>query len=235
MSNTHTILIADSEPGEAALISAHLQAAAYHTHTLESGRGTLLHARERLPSLLIIDLVLPDMSGLEVCRTLKNESKTANLPIIILSAKADEVDRIVGFELGADDYLAKPFSPRELVLRVKSVLRRTVGVQEVHDRLTLGPISMQRSLHEVTVGDRFVQLTATEFKVLALLIERRGRVQSRATLLKDVWGQRNATGLRRVDALMRRLREKLGPFSTVIESIRGFGYRASERSTLSQE
>ncbi len=235
MSNTHNILIADDEPGEAQLISSHLHEAGYHTIPAEDGRSALKLARERLPSLLILDLMLPDVSGLEICKTLKNESKTAGLPIIMLSAKADEVDRIVGFELGADDYLTKPFSPRELVLRVKSVLRRTAVPHEVHDRLMLGPISMQRSLHEVTIGGDFVQLTATEFKVLALLIERRGRVQSRATLLKDVWGQRSATGLRRVDALMRRLREKLGPCSTLIESVRGFGYRASEKSLLAKE
>ena len=147
----------------------------------------------------------------------------------MLTAKAEEVDRIVGLELGADDYLTKPFSPRELVLRVKSVMRRASGATEASDHLALGDIKIDRARYAVTISGKPMDFTATEFKLLTLLIERRGRVQSRDTLLNDVWGYETAIDTRTVDTHIRRLREKLGKAADCIETIRGFGYRVAER------
>ena len=190
--------------------------------------SALQQARESLPSLIVLDLMLPEMSGLEVCKVLKKEPQTAQIPIIMLTAKAEEIDRIVGLELGADDYITKPFSPRELLLRVKSVLRRVNGAGEPADQLSLGDIRIDRSRYEVLVQGKPIEFTATEFKLLALLIERRGRVQSRDVLLNDVWGYESVIDTRTVDTHIRRLREKLGTTADCIETIRGFGYRIIE-------
>jgi two-component system phosphate regulon response regulator PhoB len=160
---------------------------------------------------------------------LKKEPATSHIPIIMLTAKAEEVDRIVGLELGADDYITKPFSPRELVLRVKSVMRRSAAAGETSDQLSLGEIRIDRARYAVTIGGKPVDFTATEFKLLALLIERRGRVQSRDTLLNDVWGYESVIDTRTVDTHIRRLREKLGKSADCIETIRGFGYRVTEQ------
>ncbi|RYD60870.1 MAG: response regulator transcription factor, partial [Verrucomicrobiaceae bacterium] len=165
---------------------------------------------------------------LEVCKVLKKEPQTAQIPIIMLTAKAEEIDRIVGLELGADDYITKPFSPREMLLRVKSVLRRVNGAGEPVDQLSLGDIRIDRSRYEVLIQGKPIEFTATEFKLLALLIERRGRVQSRDVLLNDVWGYESVIDTRTVDTHIRRLREKLGNTADCIETIRGFGYRIIE-------
>jgi len=175
--------------------------------------------------LIADDEELPGMSGLEVCKALKSEASTKHIPILMLTAKSDEVDRILGFELGADDYMTKPFSPRELVLRVQSVLRRTNAPAEPADILKLGDITVDRVRHQVTIRGKELDLTATEFKLLSTLIERRGRVQSRDVLLNDVWGYESAIDTRTVDTHVRRLREKLGKAADCIETIRGFGYR----------
>jgi two-component system phosphate regulon response regulator PhoB len=222
------ILVADDEPDVLQLVSANLKNAGYNVLKAEDGLSALNQARETLPSLIVLDLMLPEMSGLEVCKVLKKEPATAAIPIIMLTAKAEEVDRIVGLELGADDYMTKPFSPRELVLRVKSVLRRAGSAGEVSDQLSLGDIRIDRSRYEITIAGKPVDFTATEFKLLALLIERRGRVQSRDTLLNDVWGYETAIDTRTVDTHIRRLREKLGRCADCIETIRGFGYRVTE-------
>jgi two-component system phosphate regulon response regulator PhoB len=169
--------------------------------------------------------MLPGMSGLEVCKALKAEPTTKNIPILMLTAKAEEVDRILGFELGADDYMTKPFSPRELVLRVQSVLRRATSQPEKAEVLKLGDILVDRTRHAVSVRGKELDLTATEFKLLSTLIERRGRVQSRDELLNDVWGYESVIDTRTVDTHVRRLREKLGKAADCIETIRGFGYR----------
>jgi two-component system phosphate regulon response regulator PhoB len=174
--------------------------------------------------------MLPGLSGLEVCKLLRSEAATKLIPIIMLTAKAEEVDRIVGLELGADDYITKPFSPRELVLRVKSVIRRASSPGEAQDVIKLGDIQVNRARCEVLVKDRLVDFTATEFKLLTLLIERRGRVQSRDTLLNDVWGYESIIDTRTVDTHVRRLREKLGKAAECIETIRGFGYRITDQS-----
>jgi two-component system phosphate regulon response regulator PhoB len=222
------ILVAEDEPDVLSLISSNLVSAGFNVIKAENGLVALNQAKETLPSLIVLDLMLPELSGLEVCKLLKKEPQTAQIPIIMLTAKAEEVDRIVGLELGADDYLTKPFSPRELVLRVKSVIRRAAGATEPNDFLTLGDIRVDRSRYEVMVNAKRIDFTATEFKLLTVLMERRGRVQSRDTLLNDVWGYESVIDTRTVDTHIRRLREKLGKAADCIETIRGFGYRVTE-------
>jgi len=222
------ILVADDEPDVLNLVALNLKTAGFNVVKAEDGLSALQQARETNPALIVLDLMLPEMSGLEVCKVLKKEPATAQIPIIMLTAKAEEVDRIVGLELGADDYMTKPFSPRELVLRVKSVMRRVLAAGEPADQLALGEIQVDRSRYEVLVKGRSVEFTATEFKLLALLMERRGRVQSRDTLLNDVWGYESLIDTRTVDTHIRRLREKLGEEADRIETIRGFGYRIVE-------
>ena len=224
------ILVAEDEPDVLSLISSNLVSAGFNVIKAENGLVALNQAKETLPSLIVLDLMLPELSGLEVCKLLKKEPQTSQIPIIMLTAKAEEVDRIVGLELGADDYLTKPFSPRELVLRVKSVMRRAEGALEPNDFLTLGDIRVDRSRYEVMVNAKRIDFTATEFKLLTVLMERRGRVQSRDTLLNDVWGYESVIDTRTVDTHIRRLREKLGKAADCIETIRGFGYRVTETS-----
>lgn len=219
------VLIADDEEDVLALVTGSLKAAGFATLNADDGPSALASAREHLPALIVLDLMLPGMSGLEVCKVLKSEASTKHIPILMLTAKSDEVDRILGFELGADDYMTKPFSPRELVLRVQSVLRRTNAPAEPADILKLGDITVDRVRHQVTIRGKELDLTATEFKLLSTLIERRGRVQSRDVLLNDVWGYESAIDTRTVDTHVRRLREKLGKAADCIETIRGFGYR----------
>jgi len=222
------ILVAEDELDVLELVAINLKAAGYTVLKAEDGASALKQARSGGPALVLLDLMLPGMSGLEVCRALKSEPATRSIPIIMLTAKAEEVDRIVGLELGADDYITKPFSPRELVLRVKSVLRRVAPPTEVADVLKLGDIQVSRSRCEVLVRGKPMDFTATEFKLLTLLMERRGRVQSRDALLNDVWGYENMIDTRTVDTHVRRLREKLGRSADCIETIRGFGYRVVE-------
>ena len=222
------ILIAEDEPDVRNLVVMNLKSAGFAVQGVEDGVAALKEARDSLPSLVILDLMLPEMSGLEVCKVLKKEAATSAIPIIMLTAKAEEVDRIVGLELGADDYITKPFSPRELVLRVKSVLRRANAASEPADQLALGDIRIDRARCEVQVKGKAIEFTATEFKLLTLLIERRGRVQSRDALLNDVWGYETAIDTRTVDTHIRRLREKLGKAADCIETVRGFGYRVAD-------
>ncbi|MDB6155137.1 MAG: Two component transcriptional regulator, winged helix family [Chthoniobacteraceae bacterium] len=222
------ILIAEDEVDVLNLVASNLKAAGFNVLKAEDGTSALEQARHALPSLIVLDLMLPGIPGLEVCKLLKNDPATKAIPIIMLTAKAEEIDRIVGLELGADDYITKPFSPRELVLRVKSVIRRASSPVEVDETLRLGDIQLDRARYEVLVKGTAVEFTATEFKLLALLIERRGRVQSRDTLLNDVWGYESVIDTRTVDTHIRRVREKLGPAADCIETIRGFGYRIAE-------
>lgn len=219
------ILVADDESDVLNLVCNNLKAAGFTPLQVEDGPTALDQARSQLPALIVLDLMLPGMSGLEVCKALKVEPATKNIPILMLTAKAEEVDRILGFELGADDYMTKPFSPRELVLRVQSVLRRATAQPEKAEVLKLGDILVDRTRHGVSIKGKDVDLTATEFKLLATLMERRGRVQSRDILLNDVWGYESVIDTRTVDTHVRRLREKLGKAADCIETIRGFGYR----------
>ena len=194
--------------------------------------GTLQEAKKLLEpslSLLVLDLMLPDGSGLDLCREIKKNSLLSNIPIIILTAKDDEVDRVVGFELGADDYVTKPFSVRELILRIKAVLKRgEVNKPElVEVERQFGDLSIDVDSHEVHVNSELVVLTALEFKLLKQLVDRRGRVQSRDQLLSDVWGYSSEVTTRTVDTHIKRLREKLGPMGKYVQTIRGIGYKFS--------
>lgn len=201
-----------------------------HTVYLASrGRQGLDLCRERAPELVLLDLMLPDLAGTEVCRALRAEPATRTTPIVMLTARAEEIDRVVGFELGADDYVTKPFSMRELLLRVKAVLRRAGGELEPASVVQFGRLRIEREAHRVWVDDREVVLTALEFRLLVLLHERKNRVQSRETLLEDVWGMDSDVTTRTVDTHVKRLREKLGPAAGYVETVRGAGYRFADR------
>jgi two-component system phosphate regulon response regulator PhoB len=220
------ILVVDDEPDVLDLVTYNLGQAGFQTETAADGAEALRKARSSTPDLILLDLMLPEMDGLEVCKLLRRDAKTSAIPIIMLTARASEIDRIVGLELGADDYVPKPFSPRELVLRVKKRLEQTSGVpgKTIH---TFGPLLVDVSRHLVTVRGRRVELTATEFKLLTLLLQRTGHVQSRDQLLRDVWEYETHIDTRTVDTHIRRLREKLGPAAKYLDTVRGVGYRFS--------
>jgi len=192
------------------------------------GASGLELANKEHPSLIILDLMLPEMDGKDVCRALKSNPVTQSIPILMLTAKAEEVDRVIGFELGADDYVTKPFSPRELVLRVKAILRRKEAPQEDEKLLRIGDLLIDRGRHRVSIKEKTIQLTSTEFKLLYELASKRGRVQTRENLLDKVWGYTYEGYARTVDTHIRRLREKLGKMGEAIETIRGIGYRFQE-------
>ncbi len=225
-----TILIVDDEQDVLDLLVYHLQRAGYKTLTARDGNAALQKARDQLPALVVLDLMLPEVEGTEVCKRLKADPKTARIPVLMLTAKAEELDRVLGLELGADDYVTKPFSPREVVLRIKSILRRAQGEAEPAEVLKVAGIVVDLSKHEVMVKGKLLELTATEFKLLATLMERRGRVQSRDRLLNDVWGYEGDVDTRTVDTHVRRLREKLGKAADCVETIRGVGYRFVENA-----
>ena len=195
-----------------------------------SGAASISEAKLILNSdffnLILLDLMLPDGSGLDLCKSIKADVKTESIPIIILTAKDDEVDRVVGFELGADDYVTKPFSVRELILRVKAVLKRGTKKREIVEvERQFADLKIDVDSHEVHVDDKKINLTALEFRLLRQLVDRRGRVQSRDQLLSDVWGYRSEVTTRTVDTHVKRLREKLGPMGKYVQTIRGVGYK----------
>ncbi len=224
------ILVVDDEPDALELIQYNLKTAGFDVVTAADGEEALKKARTTQPELIILDVMLPEVDGLEVCKTLRREPDTAGIPIIMLTAKAGEIDRVLGLELGADDYVTKPFSPRELVLRVKALLRRRTPSEPEVEKLEFPDLKIDVARHEVLVGGRRVDLTATEFKLLTLLAERRGRVQSRDTLLRDVWDYENFIDTRTVDTHMRRLREKLGDAARYLDTVRGVGYRFVDKT-----
>jgi DNA-binding response OmpR family regulator len=224
----HKIMIVDDEADVIDMLVINLRAAGFQVIAVEDGATALVKARSESPSLIILDLMLPRMPGLEICKVLKNDIATRHIPVIMLTAKAQEVDKIVGLELGADDYVTKPFSPRELILRINRSLRRGKDKVAAVEKMTIGELVLDHTRHEVLVKNKPVDLTATEFRLLALLMERRGRVQGRDSLLNDVWGYESVIDTRTVDTHVRRLREKLGPLASYIETIRGVGYRISE-------
>ena len=219
------ILVVDDEPDAVELVAFNLKGAGYQVSTAADGEEALRKAREQLPDLIVLDVMLPEVDGLEVCKILRRDGHTADIPIIMLTAKAGEVDRVLGLELGADDYVTKPFSPRELVLRVKRLLRNVVPEAEKPDRLTWKELAIDIPRHEAKLKGKPLDLTATEFKLLVTLVQRRGRVQSREALLRDVWEYESLIDTRTVDTHMRRLREKLGPASRYLDTVRGVGYR----------
>ena len=218
----------DDEPEAVELVEFNLRQAGYEVASAADGAEALQKARALLPSLIVLDLMLPELDGLEVCKILGRDPASAAIPIIMLTAKAGEIDRVLGLELGADDYLTKPFSPRELVLRVKKLLERVRATDAKDEVLRLGELLIDASRHAVSWRGKPLDLTATEFKLLGVLAERRGRVQSREQLLRDVWEYNNLIDTRTVDTHMRRLREKLGSAAKYLDTVRGVGYRFIE-------
>jgi two-component system phosphate regulon response regulator PhoB len=223
---THRILVVDDEPDITALVAYHLAKAGYRVSTAATGPDALKAAREERPDIVVLDLMLPGVSGYDVLAELRRREETRDVGVILLTARREEADRIRGLSLGADDYLTKPFSPQELSLRVQAVLRR-LGSPAVSAGSTIaaGPISIDRSAHRVSINGRELTLTATEYKLLLTLIERRGRVQTRPQLLETVWEAQPDIQTRTVDMHVQRLRTKLGEAGKLIETVRGFGYR----------
>jgi two-component system phosphate regulon response regulator PhoB len=222
-----SVLIVDDERDLLTVVDFNLRAAGLETMLASTGEEALAQLRRRLPDLVLLDLMLPDIPGTEVCRLIKGDPRTKRVPVVMLTAKGEEVDRVVGFELGADDYVTKPFSVRELVLRVKAILRRAAASARAAERPpeTVGPIRVDVDQHRAWVDGAEVQLTPLEFRLLSLLMARLGRVQSREQLLEDVWEMSAELETRTVDTHVKRLREKLGSGRELLETVRGVGYR----------
>jgi len=220
------ILIVEDEPDLASTLEYTLQREGYRTRVAGTGAAALTGVRQDpAPDLILLDLMLPDISGLEVCRQVRAHEPTCRVAVLMLTAKGEEIDRVVGFEVGADDYVVKPFSVRELVLRIAALLRRSGGLEASAELMTFGRLRLDGSAHRAWLDDDELALTAIEFKLLAVLMSRRGRVQTRDTLLTDVWGYVADVTTRTVDTHVKRLREKLGPAGTYVETVRGIGYR----------
>jgi two-component system phosphate regulon response regulator PhoB len=219
------VLIVEDEKDILDLVEYHLRQAGFTVLSALDGSSGLEEARRKHPALVILDLMLPGMDGKDVCRSLKSNPLTRPIPVLILTARAEEVDRIIGFELGADDYVTKPFSPRELVLRVKAILRRRETDRENEKFIQIGNLQIDVEGHRVSVKEMSIQLTSTEFKLLVELASKRGRVQTRTSLLDRVWGYTYEGYDRTVDTHIRHLREKLGDLGEYIETLRGVGYR----------
>jgi two-component system phosphate regulon response regulator PhoB len=220
------VLVVDDEPDIVALVAYHLAKAGYRVATASSGTDALESARRERPAIIVLDLMLPGMSGYEVLEQLRANEATRDVAVLMLTARREEADRIQGLSLGADDYLTKPFSPQELVLRVGAILRRlSAGGATSGDRLQIGVLQIDLGAHQVKVDGDPVDLTPTEFKLLLTLAERRGRVQGRAHLLETVWEAAPDIQTRTVDMHVQRLRAKLGAAGDMIETVRGFGYR----------
>ncbi|MCE5243531.1 MAG: response regulator [Syntrophobacteraceae bacterium] len=220
-----TILIVEDDTDIRDLLAYNLRSAGFEALTAADGHSALSSARQHHPDLVILDLMIPGIDGLEVCRELKRGRETSTMPIIMLTARGEELDRIVGLELGADDYVVKPFSPRELILRIRAVLRRLNPERETRAAWSVDGLRLDFEAHRVTVDEEEIALTATEFKLLSDLVRNRGKVRTRDQLLDSVWGYRFEGYARTVDTHVRRLRQKLGDYSNCVETIRGVGYR----------
>ena len=224
-----SILIVEDEKNIAKLIRYNLEKDGYECYMAKSGEDGLEILKKHAIDLVILDIMLPGIDGFEVCRTIKQSARLKNIPVIILTAKGEEVDRIVGLELGADDYMVKPFSPRELILRIKAILKRGKTEPLKKDMLNAGDISVNIPSHKVTVKNKEIELTRMEFKLLTTLMERRGRLQDRDTLLNDVWNIDTMINTRTIDTHIKKIREKLGhKAGNMIETVRGMGYRFKE-------
>ena len=224
------ILVVDDEPDVTELLVYHLKAKGYLVEALNNPNASIGLARTFLPDLVVLDVMMPELNGIQICRMLRADPKLKQVPVIFLTAKAEETDRIQGLETGADDYICKPFSTKELILRVQSILRRSQDGDTAEPRIfQIGQIVLDVDRHAATINGRTLELTATEFKLLQLLMERRGRVQTREHLLINVWNYETEIETRTVDTHVRRLREKLGDEADWIETIRGVGYRMAER------
>jgi len=221
------VLVVEDDPDIAALLRLHLSRAGFAIAMLDSGVSAVQVVRDRRPALVLLDLMLPGLDGFEVCRALRADPRTAGVPIIMLTARAEESDRVMGLELGADDYVTKPFSPKEVVARVRALLRRTQR-QASQPVLRYGPLVVDIERHRVELDGRDVHLTAKEFLLLRYLLEHPGRVLSRDLLLSDVWGYTYTGGTRTVDVHVRRLREKLPLLEDALVTIKQFGYKLAE-------
>ena len=221
----HKVFIVEDEPDLRDTLKYNLENEGFSVEAFSNGEDFLSSVDKNIPNLVILDLMLPGVSGLDVCRELRSNENYDGIGIVMLTAKSEEIDRIVGFELGADDYVTKPFSVRELILRVKVLLKKRTDDGANEQILELGPILMNLEAHEVSIDGKIVNLTALEFKLLKHLIIRKGRVQTRDQLLGDVWGYSSEVTTRTVDTHIKRLREKLGEPGDLIQTIRGVGYR----------
>ena len=219
------ILVAEDDPDIASLLAHYLQKAGFEADVVGNGREVVPRIRNKPPDLVLLDLMMPGMDGLEVCRAVRGDATTAAIPIIMVTAKGEESDRIVGLELGADDYITKPFSPNEVVARVRALLRRTTRTAPADNRLRYGPLMVDVERHLVRVEDDEIKLTAKEFLLLQYLLEHRGRVLSRDLLLTDVWGYSYTGGTRTVDVHVRRLREKVPLLEDALVTVKQFGYK----------
>jgi two-component system, OmpR family, phosphate regulon response regulator PhoB len=219
------VLIVEDEKDLQRVLEYNLRRSGHDVLVATRGQDGLRLARESRPDLMLLDLMLPGLPGMDVCRLLKDAPETRDIPIIIMTARGEEVDRILGFELGADDYIVKPFSVRELLLRVQAILRRRQGPVEAATATSFGTLSIDRDAHRAWVEAREIQLTTLEFRLLVTLYDRRDRVQTRATLLEDIWHMDADVTARAVDTHMARLRDKLGKAGRYIETVRGAGYR----------
>jgi DNA-binding response OmpR family regulator len=222
------IVIIEDDKHISKLVKYNAEKSGYDCTVVDDGEEALDVLGKQGADLIILDIMLPKMDGFEVCRAIKQNPKLKNIPVIMLTAKGEEVDRIVGLELGADDYVVKPFSPRELMLRIKAILRRGKPEASAKDIIKIGTLVIDIPKHKVTVNNKEVELTPIEFKLLVTLIERHGRIQSRDQLLSDVWDMHSDVFTRTVDTHVKRLREKLGKMGYIIETVRGLGYRCKE-------
>jgi two-component system, OmpR family, phosphate regulon response regulator PhoB len=225
------ILVIEDEADIRQILAYNLGAEGHEVLVEERGEAGLALAREKHPDLVLLDLMLPDVSGLEICRRLKSDASLRATPVIMLTARSEEIDRVVGFELGADDYVVKPFSVRELVLRIAAVVRRAQAVAaptEAETEIRFGRLRVDRGAHRAWVDGQEIALTPLEMRLLCTLYERRGRVQPRGTLLDEVWDANPENNTRTVDTHVKRLREKLGPAGVYVETVRGVGYRFAE-------
>ena len=227
---TKTVYIVEDEPDIRETLSYNLSQEGFKVSEFSDAETCLNKIHKKKPDLLILDLMLPGMSGLDLCKEIRADKTLKNLAIIMLTAKGEEVDRIIGFELGADDYVTKPFSVRELILRVKVILKKQTESVESNELVEFGPIKLNLDAHEVLIYNDEIVLTALEFKLLKHLLQRRGRVQTRDQLLGDVWGYSSEVTTRTVDTHIKRLREKLGTVGDYIQTVRGVGYRLNNQS-----
>jgi two-component system phosphate regulon response regulator PhoB len=221
---TH-ILVVEDERDLLRVLSYNFEQAGFDVVTAGDGETALRAAREERFDVIVLDLMLPGIPGTEVCRRLKQNPPTANIPVVMLTAKGEELDRVVGFELGADDYVVKPFSVRELILRVQAIVRRGKGAENPEERVHFGVLRIDRGAHRAWVEDAEIALTAREFKLLTTFYDRRGRVLTRDAVLDEVWGTDSDVTGRNVDTHVKRLREKLGAAGDYVETVRGVGYR----------
>ena len=227
---TKTVYIVEDEPDIRETLSYNLSQEGFKVSEFSDAETCLNKIHKKKPDLLILDLMLPGMSGLDLCKEIRADKTLKNLAVIMLTAKGEEVDRIIGFELGADDYVTKPFSVRELILRVKVILKKQTESVESNELVEFGPIKLNLDAHEVLINNDEIVLTVLEFKLLKHLLQRRGRVQTRDQLLGDVWGYSSEITTRTVDTHIKRLREKLGTVGDYIQTVRGVGYRLNNQS-----